>query len=303
MTRSDSLEPQLELSCPESELVLGLVYPVGTDYTGVQLTLENYVKRFDYAPKIIRLSEFIDNIPGRINVGVSLDNSSEASRINTHMTAGNKLCERAKDEAFLVSAGMTEISRERRKAESSSSQEPLPRRVHILNSLKRPKEVELLRAIYGSGFYLIGVFASEKDRLKYLTQDKNIPFRDAMTLMRRDQDEEAPYGQRSRDTFQLADVFIRLKGDEYKEQLERFLDLVFGCPHKTPEPDEHAMFLAYSGSLRSGQLSRPMAAGLDSLLAGGEGNAGEASADAGGVMDKAKAMVATLSDTLGKKQA
>ena len=73
--------------------------------------------------------------------------------------------------------------------------------------------------------------------------------------MRRDQEEAVPFGQRSRRTFELADVFIRLKSDEYKGQLERFLDLVFGHPYNTPEPDEHAMFLAYSASLRSGQLA------------------------------------------------
>ncbi len=56
MTQADSREPQLELSYPEAELVFGLVYPVGTDYTGVQLTLENFVKRFNFTPNTIRLS-------------------------------------------------------------------------------------------------------------------------------------------------------------------------------------------------------------------------------------------------------
>ena len=162
MSQTSPAESRLELSYPEAELVLGLVYPVGTDYSGVLLTLVNYLKRFRYTPEVIRLSEFIDSILGKVNVGVSIDGSTEAARINSHMTAGNKLCERARDEAFLVSAAMAEISRERKKGESPGSQEPMPRRVHILNSLKRPKEVEMLRAIYGGGFYLVGVFASEK---------------------------------------------------------------------------------------------------------------------------------------------
>ena len=71
--------------------------------------------------------------------------------------------------------------------------------------------------------------------------------------MQRDEDEEVPFGQRSRDTFQLADVFIQLGSEQYKEKLERFLDLIFGNPFLTPEPDEHAMFLAYAASLRSGE--------------------------------------------------
>jgi hypothetical protein len=51
------------------------------------------------------------------------------------------------------------------------------------------------------------------------------------------------------------------------------------------------------------KLPEPMAAGLESLLGGSAGAAGEAGADAGGVMDKAKAMVASLSGVLGNKDA
>jgi deoxycytidylate deaminase len=257
-------ELTLELAYPESELVFGLVYPVGTDDSGVRLTLENYVKRFGYTPHSLRLSNFLNEALGKVNVGVVLDDSTEAKRIGTRMTAGNKLCELAQDEAFIASAAVADISSRRKFADVPGTQEPLPRTIHILLSLKRPKEVALLRAIYGTGFYLIGVFASENDRLQYLIRDKNISRRDAVLLMRRDQNEEVSFGQRSRDTFQLADVFVELKGDDYKGQLERFLDGVFGNPHLTPLPDEYAMSLAYSASLRSGQLARQVGAAIRS---------------------------------------
>ncbi len=268
MADADQKEPALQPAYyPEAELVLALVYPAGTDYTGVQLALENYIKRFNYKPNPIRLSDFIEEISKKVNLGVQLDDSTEAARINTRMTAGNKLCELAKDETFIVSRAVAKISHQRELA-APGRQEPLPKNAHILLSLKRPQEVEFLRAIYGSGFYLIGVFASENDRLQYLTQDKNIPRRVAWELMKRDQHEDVPYGQRSRSTFELADVFIELKGEEYKRQLERFLDLVFGHPYLTPQPDEHAMFLAYSAALRSGQLTRQVGAAIRS--AGGD---------------------------------
>ncbi len=58
------------------------------------------------------------------------------------------------------------------------------------------------------------------------------------------------------------------------------------------------------------KLPEPMASGLDSLLGGSTGTAAAAgdaaagtAADAGGVMDKAKAMVAGLSEMMGKKDA
>jgi hypothetical protein len=59
MQTSESKKVQEELTFPEAELVFGLVYAAGTDFTGVQLTLENYIKRFDYKPQVIRISSFI----------------------------------------------------------------------------------------------------------------------------------------------------------------------------------------------------------------------------------------------------
>jgi deoxycytidylate deaminase len=254
-------EISTKLEYPEAELVFGFVFPVGTDYSGVLLTLENYIKRFNYRPSVIKLSHFISAIQTKVETGVTLDETNETRRIDTYMTVGDRLCELAESESFLVSAAVAEINRSRKRM-GGDTVEPLPKTVHILMSLKRPREVELLRSIYGAGFYLIGVFASEHDRLKYLTEDKNIPWRDALRLMKRDQDEDAAFGQRSRDTFQLSDVFIQLKQDEYKEPLERFLDLVFGNPYITPGADEYAMSLAYSASLRSGQLARQVGAAV-----------------------------------------
>lgn len=265
--KTDTMESKatnlrLDLGYPEAELVFGLVYAVGTDYTGVQLTLENYLKRFNYKPHIVKLSNFIRKVAPKINIGVDLDETSEASRIDTFMTAGDNLCDLAKHEAFLMSAAVAEINQKRLPSRGRNIDEPLAKTAHIFFSLKRPQEAELLRAIYGAGFFLIGVFSTENERFRYLTEDKNIPKSDARRLMKRDEEEEIRFGQRSRKTFQLADVFIRVGRDEHKEQLERFLDLIFGNPFLTPKPDEHAMFLAYSASLRSGQLGRQVGAAI-----------------------------------------
>jgi deoxycytidylate deaminase len=265
---SNSTSLRLDLGYPEAELVFGLVYAVGTDYTGVQLTLENYLKRFNYKPHIVKLSDFIRKVAPKINIGVNLDETTEANRIDTFMTAGDNLCDLAKHEAFLMSAAIAEINQERIPSKDRHTDEPMAKTAHIFLSLKRPQEVELLRAVYGAGFFLIGVFASENERFHYLTEDKNIPKKETLRLMKRDEEEEITFGQRSRKTFQLADVFIKLGGDEHKEQLERFLDLIFGNPFLTPELDEHAMFLAYSASLRSGQLGRQVGAAI--VSAGGD---------------------------------
>jgi cytidine deaminase len=208
MEKRDS-DIRLNLGYPVAELVLGLVYAVGTDYTGVQLALENYVKRFNYNPNIIRLSDFIAKVAPTIKIGVDLERTTEARRIDTFMTAGNNLCDLAKHEAFLVSAAIADINRARKFSIARNSYEPMAKTAYILLSLKRPKEVELLSEVYGSGFFLIGVFATENERFRYLTTDKTIPKRDALRLMRRGEEEDVTFGQRSRKTFQLADIVAR----------------------------------------------------------------------------------------------
>ncbi len=259
-------DPKGELNILEfsdAEIVIGLVFPVGTDYSGVQLTLENYLKRFRYKPNIISLSEYIKKVVMRLSLpDVELREDTEYNRVDSYMTAGNRLRELSKLPDFVAAAAVAGLSQQRDK--EGVRKLPDPRMATVFRSLKRPEEVALLRKIYGLGFFLIGIFASEDERKKYLTRDKNLSNSEASKLMTRDADEADIFGQRTRDTFQLADVFVRLSGEEYKNQLERFLDLVFGNPYHTPEPDEHAMFLAYSASLRSAQLARQVGAAIRS---------------------------------------
>jgi len=252
------------LEFPQAELVFALAYPVGTDYSGVLLTLSNYIKRFSYRPQEIRISDHITSIAKRVGLpGVTLADEPEAKRVNSYMDGGNKIRELTGCQDFVTAAAVAEIAR-RRSRDAQGMGEPVNKTIHILNSLKRPEEVGMLRRVYGLGFYLIGIFASDSERLEYLTGDKNIPKNDARALMKRDEDEEILFGQRTRDTFQLADVFVKLGDDAYKKQLERFLDLIFGYPYHTPEPDEYSMFLAYSAALRSGQLARQVGASIRS---------------------------------------
>src|SRR4051812_18796943 len=82
------------LEYPEAELVFALVYPVGTDYSGVCLTLQNYIKRFRYTPQEIRVSDHIANVAERVGLpDVNLKSEPEAARIHSYMDGGNKIRE------------------------------------------------------------------------------------------------------------------------------------------------------------------------------------------------------------------
>jgi deoxycytidylate deaminase len=259
-TRISGANPAFE----DSELVLGLVGPVGTNFDRFYNLLVRCAKRFRYKPNDVHLSDLakIFSIePPAKNDKRGL--SKEAKRINGLMHAGNYLRLTSKKGEFLALAAASAI---RKLRPSEPVESVLLKRVHVIRSLKHPDEVRALRRIYGGGFFLIGVTVSEKERRSYLRDDKGCSPKEVDDLLERDEHEEDPqyvdengqnYGQRTRDTFQLADVFIRLDDEK---GLERFLELVFGCPFKTPTKDEHAMFLAFGAALRSADLSRQVGA-------------------------------------------
>jgi deoxycytidylate deaminase len=256
------VQPLSTLDYPQSELVFGLVYAAGTNDKPILHALEDHIKTFGYKPNPIRLSDYLKGLVKKLRLGVDLEDSSEFVRINSHMDAGNKVHMKSNRGDFLALRACAQIGSER-KARNNMPM-PIPKTVHILLSLKRPEEVNALRRIYGPGFFLVGVFATEEERLKFLMEDKSIPRAEAEKLIQRDEEETEEFGQRTRDTFYMADVFVRLTAKEFKQQLWRFMDLVFGHPFMTPTPDENAMFLAYAASTRSAAYSRQVGAAITS---------------------------------------
>jgi deoxycytidylate deaminase len=170
------------------------------------------------------------------------------------MTEGDKLRQSTGDNGILA-YGATKKIKDLRKS-------PNEKTAFIINSLKHPDEVEVLRKIYGQGFYLVGIHADVKRRLKHLTEDKNLSQREATELTEIDEDEKIPHGQRTKDTYHLADFFLSFgkNADYIKNTIQRFLDLIFSNPYLNPTFDEFAMFMAFSSSVRSGDLSRQVGA-------------------------------------------
>jgi len=249
--------PLEEFDYSDSELVIAFVCAVGADYTPVCAATEDILKQYGYRTNVIRVSELISALIER-----KLPDSPETLRISSRMDAGNEGCRESKRNDLWALAAVARINAARTR-DSRKRQQPTPRTAHLVFTLKRPAEVATLRKIYGPGFYLVGVFATERERLEHLIE-RNAPKEAALELIKRDAEEEVKHGQQTRDTFQLADVFVQLRRAAYKEELARFFKLVFSDPYVTPTPQEHAMFLAYAASLRSGQLSRQVGAAVAS---------------------------------------
>jgi hypothetical protein len=185
---ADNVTPETSISAEskqilrdfsDSELVIGLVGPVGANMSEVVAVLTDRLKIVGYNVTEIRVSK--DVIPQLVAVDGCLAN--EAERINGLMDAGNIARKNSGDDAILALGVAATISKKRPAPEKT-----LERHAFIVNSLKHPEEVLRLRQIYPMGFYLFGVYPDESVRLGFLKR-KGISDTEIAKLIERDRDE------------------------------------------------------------------------------------------------------------------
>jgi deoxycytidylate deaminase len=238
----------------DSELVIGLVAPVGTEKSIVIEELKDSLKSFGYGTRIVKLSGFLEGLKDKHEI--KLIRSPEHSRINSYMDAGNKVrAQMGRGDALALWA-INEIANLRESVTDGKI-------AYILDSLKHPEEIQTLRRVYGSGFFLIGIYSPKEKRFEYLNGNKGIEEEKANELIKRDHHEDFPddYGQNTRETFYVSDAFVSLiNPEEARSQIVRVIDLIFGHPFYTPTRDEFAMFHAFTAKLRSADLSRQVGA-------------------------------------------
>jgi deoxycytidylate deaminase len=241
----------------DSELVIGLVGAVGTE---LKLAIDFLLERlrvFKYEVVEVRVST--DIIPQVVDAPAEAY-ASEYARIRGLMDLGNEARRTTGDNSVLALGVAAKISADR--PTENGSPKPFARRAYVVNSLKHPEEIARLREIYPEAFYVIGVHADAKRRHDYLTETKRLSDQEAVELMRRDEDEHLPYGQRTSDAFHLSDFFVRIdeNHDKLRNSVFRILDVLFGGPYITPTFDEYAMFMAFAAALKSADLSRQVGA-------------------------------------------
>src|SRR5690606_28630235 len=138
----------------------------------------------------------------------------------------------------------------------------VPNRVaYVIDQLKNPKEIALLRAVYKNLFFLVGVLASYKVRKGNLRMTGEL----AEKLMERDRRESDENGQQLEKTLHQSDFFIsNTQGNSSAraEALKRFVGLIHGDNGLTPTPKERGMFAAFTAGLRSACLSRQVGASI-----------------------------------------
>ncbi len=263
----------------EHDLVVGLVGAVGTDMSWVEAELIAHLKNLSFAVEGISLNsliatEYCDKLPAKDAIPYN-------DYVKNRMDAGTALRHHWNDPAALSRLAVERIASRREELSSAD----VKRRAFVLRSLKRPEEVRLLAEVYRTQFVLIGCHAPRTTRIEALadriacshdTGDTAAHRWRAEWLTTRDQHEHGDaatdpearqllerYGQRTRDTYPLADAYVNLyTHTEAARALRRFCNLVLGDPFISPSRDEVAMFHAQAAATRSTDLSRQVGAAI-----------------------------------------
>lgn len=251
------------------ELVIALVGPIGSGCsTTVELLQKILEGDYGYKSHYHKLSQIIEQSSHLVDP-TARPAQQGAERVKHLQAVGDKLCETF-GANYLAAKAIEKIHQIRAQEGTSNSSGGEPvfsnlRKVHVIDSLKRPEELKLLRATYGEIFWLIGVFAPFDVRKKRLKQQQNITESEVGGIVQKDYTENEEHGQNVRDVFYQSDFFVR-NGDEntinLEKTLRRFIDIIFGSPVHTPTLDESSMYAAHAEAAKSACLSRQVGAAI-----------------------------------------
>ena len=114
---ADAIEPYLGFH-PDAELVVALVYPIGTEHKNVLSTIDNYLQQFGYKNNHVRLSPLFDELC--LKFGLPWNPPKDQGRLSEYkIEAGNRIRERAgrKDILALVAASIAGDGRSKKSGE------------------------------------------------------------------------------------------------------------------------------------------------------------------------------------------
>lgn len=271
-----------------NELIFAVVGHVGSGTSVVAKTLANILRDSSlsspYEVQIIKATDVITAwakssgrpiLPSQDGQKKTLDN------VMAYQNIGDAMRLETGDHAAVAKAFAIKI-RELRAAHlkiNLEGREPVmpdgALRAYILDSIRHPAEVELLRHIYQDAFFLMGVVCEESKRLSRVTAKyADAGQQRAEQFMRRDAKAGQGHGQRVSDAFHLSDFFVdnteeRRNRDgtanpnwNVPEKLSRLLKIIRHSDIVRPEMSETAMLHAHGAAMRSACLSRQVGAAL-----------------------------------------
>lgn len=299
MTTSEDHSRRVLRSNASNELIIAVVGHVGSGTTTISELLEDLLteqqlripgtgEKKKFQVKRFKASEVITSWAEKQGIPVSKYPSDEIKRASDLQDLGDEM--RKADHAAVARALIQNIHEWR----NTQRQYPLGQeiqgpklpdgqpRAYILDSVRHPAEIHLLRGVYQTAFAVIGVVCEEERRFRRLFGEsrqkpgkfKNVGDTDGWKFIDRDRKAKEKYGQRVDDAFHLADFFLDNSPNKnldngkpnedwgVPEQLKRFLRIVTHSEIERPTIEETAMYTAEGAKLRSACLSRQVGAAL-----------------------------------------
>src|SRR5690348_12910189 len=136
---------------PAAELVFALIYPIGTEHTGLEGAIKDYLSQFGYQTNIIRLSNYFPVLLERLGKAWKPPKGS-APLAHYKIDAGNRIRRLTKSNNILAYEAAGLIHGWRVKIGAAQDQDARdeyeegmqPRTAHVILSLKRPEEADTL---------------------------------------------------------------------------------------------------------------------------------------------------------------
>lgn len=269
-----------------NEIVVAVVGHVGSGTSEVAQALKDLLENTSlpggaYQAEVLKARQEIEEWAKESGQALPQSGPDDLSTTERLQDLGDFMRETSKDGSAVARALVRRIRATRAQKIGTALEKDVPvkpdgkRRAYILDAIRNPAEVHLLRHVYQDAFCLIGVVCEEGVRLQRLTAKyKNAGKADAEIFMKRDAKASSKLGQRVSDAFHLADFFIdntpaRTLEDgssnsewDVSDHLSRLVKIINHSEVVRPSTEETAMHHAYSASLRSACLSRQVGAAL-----------------------------------------
>jgi len=265
-----------------NEVFFAVVGPVGAGGSRVMTVLERALQAADYEPISIKASVLIRAWAEDSGLEAPKGDEKTLPIVSQMQDLGDKMRER--DKAAVARAMIQKIAEARagamkvEYARGAAVQPDQGKRAYLIDSIRHPAEIQLLRRTYGHAFAVIGVVCQEAERErrvldKYFTGPQRLKSEiktKAREFIHRDADDaEHKHGQHVGDAFHQADFFVDNTRNDEKDE-NRFLDEALGrliniVTHSAlvrPKIEETAMHHAHSARVRSACLSRQVGAAL-----------------------------------------
>ncbi len=249
------------------ELVIAFAGPIGSGIQVVKERISDMLAASGYEVHQIKISDYLKQCISKKLIFITGEAADRgAERYIQMQDAGNALRSVQPDIlAEYAIQRVAEIRTEKIGTEADDVTDFVPERVaYLIDQLKHPEEVALLRAVYGNLFYLFGVLSITPRRESRLLSEGVEPKR-ISELIERDRKQREKNGQQLDKALQLADFFIRndhSNAEAIDFQIKRFIDLIHGANGLSPTKEEYGMYVAYAAGLRSACLSRQVGASI-----------------------------------------